>query len=431
MSKRPQAELFRAYLDHVCRQSGPSRVLRWPDWLRLTVGGTLAVGATLGPVACGGESMSGEAVSAAGGGGAPPNVPGAEICTDGIDNDADGSVDCDDSDCDPDASCATTGGTGGAGGAEGTGGLSGFGGTLYGIPLEVCTDGVDNNFNNLIDCDDPYCSGNVACPGTGGAPGAGGDPGVGGAAGNGGTGGVPATGGAAGDGGSTIDPGTGGGMLYGIPWEDCFNGYDDDHDGAADCDDPDCSSNAACQGTGGVSGAGGEPGVGGDPGIGGMGGTLYGVPYELYCDNGYSDDMDGLVDCDDPDCIDDPACAEAGGAGGQGGSSAMTCQQSAGICTTVPLVASPCAQCDPTTALLHIPAPPSDPAMGCITNDNGVTPLCCLPVLDVGDCVNAGGGCYPTASSGETCPAGWDAVYTACAGGDTCCVPGPDCDDSG
>jgi hypothetical protein len=184
-----------------------------------------------------------------------------------------------------------------------------------------------------------------------------------------------------------------------------------------------------------VSGAGGNAGRGGDPGSGGIigyGGTAYGIPYEMNCTDGYDDDLDGLADCADPDCAGDPACAQAGGAGGEGGTAAMTCQEAAGICTTVPLVASPCARCDPTTALVHIPAPPPDSAMGCTANDDGVTPLCCLPVLEVGDCVNAGGGCYPPGNTtAETCPAGWEAVYTACPGGDTCCVPGPDCEDTG
>ncbi len=483
MSKRPHAEIFRAYLDHICRQPGPSRAIAWPDWLRLSVGGTLAVGATLGPVACGGESSMGESTTGAGEGTCLLEDCSAE-CSDGLDNDQDGATDCDDSSCQNDASCESDGGAPGAGGDPGLGGVAGLGGSAYGIPYEMsCTDGVDDNLNGLVDCADPTCSSDVACTGTGGAPGAGGDPGLGGlggtggtpysipyemscdngfdddldsmvdcsdpdcatnaacsgsggAGGYGGTGGDPPIGGTAGNGGTGGDPGTGGiigygGAAYGVPFEDCTDGIDNNYDGLADCDDPYCQVSTACQGTGGVAGAGGEPGVGGEPGIGGMGGTLYGVPYELYCDNGYSDDMDGLVDCDDPDCFDDPACAEVGGAGGEGGSTAITCQEAAGTCTTVPLVASPCAQCDPTTALLRIPAPPSDSALGCTANDDGVTPLCCLPVLEAGDCVNAGGGCYPPASSGETCPVGWEAVYTACPGGDTCCVPGPDCDDSG
>ncbi|MFT4628342.1 MAG: hypothetical protein ACI8PZ_007037, partial [Myxococcota bacterium] len=55
--------------------------------------------------------------------------------------------------------------------------------------------------------------------------------------------------------------------------EDCFNGVDDDDDGLADCDDPDC------------------------------------VCPEL-CDNGIDDDDDLLIDCNDPDCVDTPTCCD-------------------------------------------------------------------------------------------------------------------------
>jgi len=522
MSRRPDAELRKAYLQHLCCASNPLRAAAWPEWLRLTVGGTLALGATLGPAGCGGESTAGEQPSGAGegacllddcsaecsdgvdndqdgaidcddtscaadaacvgGGGASPNVPGTEICSDGVDNDADGSIDCRDPDCSADPSCTATGGTAGTGGAPGSGGLSGFGGTVYGIPLEICTDGVDNDYDRLVDCDDPNCNGYVACQGTGGIPASGGsggdgatggDPSTGGVGGLGGTPvyGIPleicidgvdndydtlvdcddpdctgsvacqGTGGASGSGGQPGvggDPGSGGlsgsgGTVYGIPLEDCSNGVDDNYNGLVDCDDLDCTGSVACQGAGGASGAGGQPGVGGDSGGGGLSGFggVYGIPWEE-CDNGADDDYDGLADCEDPDCSEDPACMGASGAGGEGGSPGVNaCILAGGVCSAVAVVASPCASCDPTMAQGHIPAPPSDSAMGCTVDGVGATPLCCLPVLEAGDCVNAGGGCYPPSSNGDTCPAGWGAVYTACPGGDTCCVPGPDCDDSG
>ncbi|WP_020539173.1 M43 family zinc metalloprotease [Lewinella cohaerens] len=53
--------------------------------------------------------------------------------------------------------------------------------------------------------------------------------------------------------------------------EDCTNGIDDDGDGLADCEDPDCDC-------------------------------------EEICDNGTDDDGDGLIDCDDPDLADDCCC---------------------------------------------------------------------------------------------------------------------------
>jgi hypothetical protein len=45
--------------------------------------------------------------------------------------------------------------------------------------------------------------------------------------------------------------------------------------------------------------------------------TLYGVDSappssELICDDEIDNDHDELIDCDDPDCSDDPACLNAG-----------------------------------------------------------------------------------------------------------------------
>jgi hypothetical protein len=77
------------------------------------------------------------------------------------------------------------------------GGGSGIGGgmILYGVPLEDCTGGVDEDFDGLVDCSDPDC---VTAPNCMAVP-------------------------------------------YGIPFEvDCTNGVDDDGNGLADCADPDC-----------------------------------------------------------------------------------------------------------------------------------------------------------------------------------------------
>jgi len=62
------------------------------------------------------------------------------------------------------------------------------------------------------------------------------------------------------------------------PTEVCGNGIDDDCDGAVDCDDPDCDTDAAC-------------------------------PIEN-CANGADDDGDGRVDCDDPECERRDTCAD-------------------------------------------------------------------------------------------------------------------------
>lgn len=52
----------------------------------------------------------------------------ADGCTDGIDNDSDGYVDCEDPDCADDTNCP-----------------------------EICTDGIDNDADGYVDCDDQEC----------------------------------------------------------------------------------------------------------------------------------------------------------------------------------------------------------------------------------------------------------------------------------
>ena len=58
--------------------------------------------------------------------------------------------------------------------------------------------------------------------------------------------------------------------------EQCTNEIDDDGDGLIDCDDPDCANDPACQ--------------------------------IEDCVNGFDDDGDGLIDCDDDDCTNNSAC---------------------------------------------------------------------------------------------------------------------------
>ena len=62
--------------------------------------------------------------------------PGAEeVCGDGLDNDGDGLLDCEDGDCWETAACG-----------------------------EDCTDGTDNDLDGVTDCADADCWGTVACP---------------------------------------------------------------------------------------------------------------------------------------------------------------------------------------------------------------------------------------------------------------------------
>jgi type II secretory pathway pseudopilin PulG len=61
--------------------------------------------------------------------------------------------------------------------------------------------------------------------------------------------------------------------------EICANTMDDDGDGLVDCNDPDCLNNPACQ-----------------------------SETETLCDDGLDNDADGMADCLDADCQSDPAC---------------------------------------------------------------------------------------------------------------------------
>jgi len=154
-------------------------------------------------------------------------------------------------------------------------------------PGEICDNGVDDDGDTLIDCDDPDCVEHPAC--------------------------TP-------------------------PGEICDNDVDDDGDQLVDCDDPDCAQFPGC----------GPPGACGDPQANSCC-IVHANPYcddaeccaavcaadpfccasswdslcvnraiaicsvcappTEICDNGVDDDGDQLVDCDDPDCVEHPACA--------------------------------------------------------------------------------------------------------------------------
>ncbi len=82
---------------------------------------------------------------------------------------------------------------------------------------------------------------------------------------------------------------------------DCANDYDDDFDGKIDCDDLDCADDPACKLTY-------EPIT--QP-------TPIGEPTEPkiiavseICNDGIDNDLDNLIDCDDPDCAGEVSTAE-------------------------------------------------------------------------------------------------------------------------
>jgi len=193
-----------------------------------------------------------------------------EACDDGIDNDLDGAVDCDDIECRGHSPCPD---------------------------LERCGDGVDNDEDGLIDCDDPECDRHPLCR----------DPEV------------------CDDG---VDNDLDGRVdcadsdCFGIdpcpPPEICDDGIDNDLDGRTDCDDEHCAGRVECR----------EPEDCGD----GVDNDLDGrtdcsdqdcsgvapCPELEICDNRVDDDGDDLVDCWDADCGASPDCelAEGGSTGG-------------------------------------------------------------------------------------------------------------------
>src|SRR5690606_16592219 len=70
----------------------------------------------------------------------PDNQPGAEDCTNGLDDDADSFVDCQDLNCANDPACANNSDS-----------------------ESNCADGVDNDADFQTDCQDPDCAGNENC----------------------------------------------------------------------------------------------------------------------------------------------------------------------------------------------------------------------------------------------------------------------------
>jgi len=112
-----------------------------------------------------------------------------------------------------------------------------------------------------------------------------------------------------------------GGLCPSEPWvcvEQCDNGVDDDGDGAADCDDPDCAqlcvpatSQQLCLATA-------EQTVDGQPDCEDQScacaeACLYGLTEETECGDYTDDDLDGDVDCQDSDCTGSPFCPALAG----------------------------------------------------------------------------------------------------------------------
>lgn len=202
-------------------------------------------------------------------------------CKDGVDNDCDGQIDCDDSDCNSDEACFVPGC--GNGVCETDEDRCNCPGDCGAAPSSEnkCNDGTDNDCDGLADCDDADCTADAACFVAG--------------CGN----GVCETDeticNCASDCGSPPSSET-----------SCKNGSDDDCDGAVDCADADCATDAICApdpcGDGVCDAANGEDGCTCAVDCGAAANS------ETDCSNGIDDDCDGLADGDDPDCSSVPGC---------------------------------------------------------------------------------------------------------------------------
>lgn len=177
-----------------------------------------------------------------------------ENCHNGVDDDGDGIIDCNDSDCQ--AECAS---------AEGS-----------------CSDGLDGDHDGLIDCLDPDCSSQCGHE-------------------------TSCINGIDDDHDGLIDCADSDcASLCGVHETNCFNGIDDDGDGAADCNDPDCQG--VCTGHETICNDGIDNDQDGLVDCSDADCAVLAIcgGHELDCGNGVDDDHDGLVDCTDSDC---PACA--------------------------------------------------------------------------------------------------------------------------
>jgi len=90
-------------------------------------------------------------------------TPPAETCTDGIDNDCDGDIDCADSDCTGNASCVEDCTDGIDNDADGDTDCADSSCDGHASCVEDCGDGVDNDADGDTDCADSSCAGDSAC----------------------------------------------------------------------------------------------------------------------------------------------------------------------------------------------------------------------------------------------------------------------------
>jgi hypothetical protein len=265
-------------------------------------------------------------------------LPGSESgkCSDGIDNDCNGKVDCLDAACSSLATCCMPGamrqcydgpaGTAGVGvcmmgtqvcSAAGTWPANCPGEVVPGSESAHCGDNLDNDCNGFVDCLDSACTGTGACcsPGTTRScyDGPANTAGVG----------ICKMGNQTCTAGGTWPATCPGEVLPGSESGQCSDGIDNDCDGKTDCLDPNCSGQAGCctpnttrscydgpantegvgickSGTQTCTAAGTWPAT--CPGE-----VLPGTETGM-CTDTLDNDCNGKADCADDACTNDPAC---------------------------------------------------------------------------------------------------------------------------
>jgi cysteine-rich repeat protein len=158
-------------------------------------------------------------------------------------------------------------------------------------PPEICENSVDDDGDGLVDCADPDCENDPACS-------------------------PPICGDGALDPGEECDDGNdtdGDGCSSSCTIEPtetiCDDRIDEDGDGLVDCADPDCENDPFCLCGNGILEGNEECDDGNNTdGDGCSSSCTLENPQSEVCDNSMDDDSDGMVDCADPDCQDDPYC---------------------------------------------------------------------------------------------------------------------------